>query len=306
MRVVRDSVPWRCYGRPVPPTLKLAWTIANRVAFPKIRAALGGRLRSCSSGSGPLRKELIEFFTTVGVPIYQGYGLTETSPVVSTNRREANKIGTVGRPIRNVQVRIAADGEILVKGPCVMRGYLNLPGETREALTEDGWLHTGDIGFLDADGYLSITDRKKDLIKTAAGKFVAPQPIENKLKTSPLISNAVVVGDARKFVVALIVPNFAVLESEAQVQAGLQLDSPQELCANAWVRQRMALEIERLSTHLAQYEKIKRFALLDHDFTYSGGQVTYTLKLKRRFIEERYRDLIQQLYVDADRDRSIV
>lgn len=300
MRVAREAAPWRCFGQPVSLGVKLQWMLANAVAYPKIRAALGGRLRSVSSGSAPLRQELIEFFAVVGVPIYQGYGLTETSPVVSTNRKESNKIGTVGKPIRNVQVRIAADGEILVKGPCVMRGYYQKPAETCEAITEDGWLRTGDIGSLDAEGYLRITDRKKDLIKTAAGKFVAPQPIENKLKTSPLISNAAVVGDARKFVVALIVPNFTALQAAARREAGLELKSPEETCASAWVRARMAGEIERLTSHLAQYEKVKRFALLEQDFTFDGGQLTYTMKLIRRAIETKYRDVIDHLYADAE------
>lgn len=306
MRTVREAVPWRCHGQPVSARVKLHWAIAHAMAFPKIRAVLGGRLRSCSSGSGPLRKDLIEFFTTVGIPIYQGYGLTETAPVVATNRHEANKIGTVGKPIRNVQVRIAADGEILVKGPCVMQGYFENAAETKSVLTEDGWLHTGDIGFLDADGYLSITDRKKDLIKTAAGKFVAPQPMENKLKTSPLISNAMVLGDARKFVVALVVPNFAAIEAEARQFAGLELASRSEVCANAWVRARMAEEIERLTSHLAQYEKIKRFALLDHDFTVDGGQMTYTMKLIRRAIEQKYGDVIDRLYAEAGASQPTV
>ncbi len=303
LRVAKEAVPWRCHGRPAPFRTRMQWSLAQRIAYSKVRAALGGRLRSCSSGSGPLRKDLIEFFTTVGIPIYQGYGLTETSPVVSTNCRQANKIGTVGKPIRNVEVRIAADGEVLVKGPCVMRAYFNNEKETRNALTEDGWLHTGDIGFLDADGYLSITDRKKDLIKTAAGKFIAPQPIEGKLKTSPLISNACVLGDTRKFAVALIVPNFSALEAEARQQAGLELASRAELCGNGWVRARMAEEIERLTGDLAQYEKIKRFALLDHDFTAEGGQLTHTLKLVRRAIEASYRDVIDRLYAEAEGQR---
>jgi len=303
MRIAREAAPWRSYGRGVSLGVQAQWAIANMVAFTKIRGALGGRLRSCSSGSGPLRKELIEFFTTVGIPVYQGYGLTETSPVVSTNRERANKIGTVGRPIRNVEVRIAADGEILVKGPCVMQAYFNNEAETRAALTEDNWLHTGDIGFLDADGYLSITDRKKDLIKTAAGKFIAPQPIENILKTSPLISNVCVLGDARKFAVALIVPNFSAMEAEARQQAGLELAARTELCANAWVRARMAEEVERLTAHLAQYEKIKRFALLDHDFTPEDGQLTHTLKLIRRAVASSYHDVIDRLYAEAESHR---
>jgi long-chain acyl-CoA synthetase len=301
--VAREAGPWRAYGRPVSFGVKLQWALANVLAFPKIRRALGGRLRSCSQGGGPLRAELIEFFTTVGVPIYQGYGLTETSPVVSTNRREKNKVGTVGKPIKNVQVRIAADGEILVKGPCIMQGYFKNEAATRAALTEDGWLHTGDIGHLDGDGYLTITDRKKDLIKTAAGKFVAPQPIENKLKTSPLISNAAVVGDRRKFVVALIVPNAAAVEERLRA-AGVEPPPRDALAEHPRVRALIAAEVERLTAHLAQFERVKCFALLDHDFSFDGGQLTYTMKLKRHFIEERYEDIIERLYQQAEAEHA--
>ncbi len=303
MRVAQEAGPWRAYGRPAALSVKLQWALANAIAFPKIRRALGGRLRSCSQGGGPLRAELIEFFTTVGVPIYQGYGLTETSPVVSTNRREKNKVGTVGKPIRNVQVRIAADGEILVKGPCVMQGYFKNEVATRAAFSEDGWLHTGDIGHLDADGYLTITDRKKDLIKTAAGKFVAPQPIENRLKTSPLISNACVVGDRRKFVVALIVPNFAAVEQRLRA-AGIEPPARDALAEHPRVRALLAGEVERLTAHLAQFERVKCFALLDHDFSFDGGQLTYTMKLKRHSIEERYEDTIERLYQQAEADHA--
>ncbi len=296
MRVALEAAPWRAYGQSVGLDIKIQWAIADALVYKKVRAGVGGRLRSCSAGAAPLRKELIEFFFTIGIPIYQGYGLTETSPVVSTNRQGENKIGTVGRPIRNVEVRIADDGEILVRGPCVMRGYFNKPDETRAALTADGWLHTGDIGHLDADGYLTITDRKKDLLKTAAGKFVAPQPIENALKTSPLITNAVVIGDRRRFVSAIIVPNFAALEAEARA-AGVAIGGPAEACMDPWVHERMEAEIARLTSHLAQYESIKRFALLDHDFTFDGGELTYTMKLRRRVIEQRYAELIESLYV---------
>src|ERR1019366_4064645 len=213
-----------------------------------------------------------------GVPVYQGYGLTETSPVVSSNCPSANKVGTVGRPIPNVEVRIADDGEIFVRGPCVMQGYYKKPEETRAVISPDGWLATGDIGHLDADGYLYITDRKKDLFKTAAGKIVAPQPIEGLLKSSPLILNAVLVGDKRKFIAALIVPNFPNVEAAAR-QQGRAFPTHAELAADPWVHNLIGEEIGRLTAHLAQYETIKRFALLDHDFTFDGGQLTYTLKL---------------------------
>src|ERR1019366_2642760 len=230
-----------------------------------------------------------------GVPVYQGYGLTETSPVVSSNCPSANKVGTVGKPISNVGVRIAEDGEIFVHGPCVMQGYYKKPEETRAVISTDGWLATGDIGHLDADGYLYVTDRKKDLFKTAAGKFVAPQPIENILKVSPLILNAVLVGDARRFIAALIVPNFANVEAAARAQ-GRAFASHEQLAGDPWVRELIDREVARVNSNLAQYETIKRFALLDHDFTFDGGQLTYTLKLKRRVIDERYASVIDSLY----------
>ena len=299
MRVAHEAAPWRAYGKPVSVRVKLAWVLANVLVYPKIRAGLGGRLRGVFSGAAPLQVELLEFFWTVGVPIYQGYGLTETSPVVATNWRGPNKVGTVGRPIANVEVRIAEDGEILVRGPCVMLGYYKDSEGTRQVVEPGGWFHTGDIGRLDEEGYLVVTDRKKDLIKTAAGKFVAPQPIENRLKTSPYILNAAVVGDRRRFVVALVVPNFAAVEAKAH-EIGLRLSTPGELAAHPWVRQLIEGEVSRLTANLAQYETIKRFALLDHDFTFDEGQLTYTLKLRRGIIEQRYKDIIDRLYVDAE------
>ncbi len=302
MNVASRSVPWRAYGKPAPAALKIAWTVADHLLYSRIREGLGGRLREISSGGAPLAPELAEFFWSVGLHIYQGYGLTETSPIVSTNRPGANKVGTVGPPIDNVEVRIADDGEILVRGPCVMRGYFQKPEETLAAFTEDGWLRTGDIGYLDADGYLVVTDRKKELIKTAAGKFVAPQPIENRLKSSPFILNAAVVGDKRKFVSALVVPNFASVEAKAR-EGGITFASHAELAAHRWTHQLMAAELERLCASLAQYEKPKRFAVLDKDFTQGDGELTYTLKLKRRIIEQRYHDVIEQLYADVEEPR---
>ena len=293
--VAQRSVKWRAYGEHAPLGLRISWDIADRVVYSKIREGVGGRMRAFISGGGPLSRELAEFFWGVGIPVYQGYGLTETSPVVSANCPDANKVGSVGKPIRHVDVRIAEDGEIFVHGPCVMRGYYEKPEETRAVISRDGWLATGDIGRVDTEGYLYVTDRKKDLFKTAAGKFVAPQPIENLLKARPLILNAVLVGDKRKFIAALIVPNFANVEVAAREQ-GRAFASREQLVADSWVHDLIGKEVERVNSSLAQYETIKRFALLDHDFTFDGGQLTYTLKLKRRVVEERYAKIIEGLY----------
>src|ERR1700676_2442366 len=295
MGVAQRSVKWRAYGERASLSLGIMWNIADRVVYSKIREAVGGRMRAFISGGGPLSRELAEFFWGVGVPVYQGYGLTETSPVVSANCPNANRVGSVGKPIRHVDVRIAEDGEIFVHGPCVMRGYYEKPEETRAVISRDGWLATGDIGRVDADGYLYVTDRKKDLFKTAAGKFVAPQPIENLLRSRPLILNAVLVGDKRKFIAALIVPNFSVVDAAAR-QQGRSFASHEQLAADSWVHDLIGKEVEGVNASLAQYETIKRFALLDHDFTFDGGQLTYTLKLKRRVIEERYAKVIEGLY----------
>jgi long-chain acyl-CoA synthetase len=300
--VAQRAVPWRAYGKSVPPRVRLQWGIANALVYRKIRAGLGGHAQRFASGGGPLATELTEFFWSIGVEVYQGYGLTETSPIVSANTPEANKVGTVGLPIPNVQVRIAEDGEILVKGPCVMKGYYNKPDETRETLSPDGWLRTGDIGKLDADGYLIITDRKKELLKTAAGKFVAPAMIENLLKTSPFISNVIAVGDKRKFVSTLIVPNLAAIEAEAR-KNGREFSTSAQMMTDPWVRDLITRDLERLTASLAQYEKPKRFALIEQDFTFGNGQLTYTLKLKRRAIEQTYADVIAQLYADVEEPR---
>ncbi len=299
LRAAAKAAPWRVYGKRVSPGTKLQWHCADALVYSKIRAGVGGRIRTFVSGSAPLAPELAEFFWSVNLPVYQGYGLTETSPIVAANLPIANKVGTVGRPIPHVHVRIAEDGEILVKGPCVMQGYYRKPDQTREVFTADGWLCTGDIGRLDEDGYLIITDRKKELLKTAGGKFVAPAPIENLLKASAFISNAMVVGDKRKFVSVLIVPNFAAIEAEAR-KAGREPPVPSETVSDPWVRDLFSREIERLTASLAQYEKPKRFVLLTQDFSYASGELTYTLKLKRRVIEQRYEDVIDRLYADVE------
>jgi long-chain acyl-CoA synthetase len=295
--VARRSVPWRAYGRAASPFLKIEWKLADRLVYRKFRAGVGGRIRVFISGGAPLAKELAEFFMAVGLKICQGYGLTETSPVVTVNMPRSNHIGTVGPPIRGVEVRIADDGEVFVRGSCVMMGYYKKPEETRAVISPDGWFATGDIGRLDSDGYLIITDRKKELLKTAGGKLVAPAPIENALKTSPYIQNAAVVGDKRRFIAALIVPNFPAIEARAR-ETGMAVPSHQELAANPWVHELIQGEIARLTSKLAQYETIKRFALLDHDFTFDGGELTYTLKLKRRVIDQHYAEVIEKLYAE--------
>lgn len=304
MQAARDSAAWRCGEKSSTLAIKLKWALADRLVFSKIRAGTGGRLRLVLSGGAPLSKSLGEFFWAIGIPIYQGYGLTETSPVL-TNNYPHNRIGSSGRPIANVQVRVADDGEIFAKGPCVMRGYYRSPEATHEVLSDDGWFRTGDIGYLDKDNYLFITDRKKDLLKTAAGKFVAPQPIENCLKTSPYILNAMIVGDQRKFVVGLIVINPSALGAKLTAE-GLAFSSNAEMAAHPRTYALIEGEVARLTCHLAQYETIKRFALLPDDFTFDSGALTFTMKLKRRVVEKQYHELIDKLYSDVIEPRPIL
>jgi long-chain acyl-CoA synthetase len=304
MVVAERSAFWRSGEKSAGPGVKLQWWLADKLVYSKIRQGTGGNLRLVFSGGAPLAKELAEFFWAVGIPIYQGYGLTETSPVLTSNYPQS-RMGSSGKPIPNVQLRIAEDGEILAKGPCVMQGYYKSPDATREVLSSDGWFSTGDIGYLDKDNYLFITDRKKDLIKTAAGKFVAPQPIENALKTSPYILNAMVVGDKRKFVSALIVPNPATVNVKAAEQ-NIKFASNEEMVAHPWVRTLIEGEVKRLTANLAQYETIKRFALLPEDFTFDNGSLTFTLKLKRRVVEGKLHAVIEQLYADVAEPRPIL
>jgi long-chain acyl-CoA synthetase len=304
LKTAKESAAWRCGEKSASLPLKLKWALADRLVYSKIRAGTGGRLRMVMSGGAPLSKSLGEFFWAIGIPIYQGYGLTETSPVL-TNNYPRNRVGSSGRPIENVQIRIADDGEILAKGPCVMQGYYKSPESTREVLSDDGWFKTGDIGYLDKDNYLFITDRKKDLLKTAAGKFVAPQPIENILKTSPYILNAMIVGDQRKFVVALIVINPATVASKLS-QEGLTFSSHAEMATHPRAYSLIEDEVTHLTSHLAQYETIKRFALLPDDFTFDSGALTFTMKLKRRVVEKQFHHLIDQLYSDVTEPRPLL
>lgn len=304
METARQAAPWRAGERSVGLGVKLKWLLADRLVYAKIRAGTGGRLRVVLSGGAPLSKSLGEFFWAIGIPIYQGYGLTETSPVLTSNYPR-NRIGSSGQPILNVQIRIADDGEILATGPCVMQGYYKSSEFTKDAFTEDGWFKTGDIGYLDKDNYLFITDRKKDLLKTAAGKFIAPQPIENALKASPFILNAMVVGDQRKFVVALIVINPVTIAAKL-AEEGLEFSSHGEMAAHPRSYALVQEEVQRLTTHLAQYESIKRFALLPEDFTFDAGTLTFTMKLKRRVVEHQYQSLIDKLFSDVIEPRPVV
>ncbi|MCX6560573.1 MAG: long-chain fatty acid--CoA ligase [Candidatus Aminicenantes bacterium] len=269
--------------------------LAQKLVFSKIVAKTGGRVRFFVSGGAPLSKDIAEFFHAIGLFILEGYGLTETSPLISINTFEKLRFGSVGPVAPGVEVRIAADGEILVKGPNVMKGYYKKPAETRDVFTADGWFKTGDIGNLDGEGMLTITDRKKDLIITAGGKNVAPQPIENILKTNPYIANAVVIGDRRRFISALIVPNFEKLEDYAKFSR-IPFDDRTALVRNVQIVNFLMAEIDRSTPHLAPYEKIKKVVVLDRDFEIEQGEITPSLKVKRNIVEGKYKDLLDGLY----------
>lgn len=278
----------------------LSWKIANRLVFSKVRTGMGGRAEEFISGGAPLGRELAEWYADIGIPIHEGYGLTETSPVIAVNTPGAHRIGTVGKPLANVEVKIANDGEVLVRGPSIFKGYWNRPQETSDVFL-GGWFKTGDIGHLDPDGYLSITDRKKDLIKTSGGKFVAPQPIENSLKLNPLIGTAVVLGDRRKFPAVLIAPHFPVLEDWARANH-IAFSSRQELVLHAKVQALYEGIIEELNQNLARFEKLKRVLVLSEELSATDGTLTHTFKVRRRGIEERYRTLIDEMYEKAEVD----
>jgi long-chain acyl-CoA synthetase len=276
----------------------LGWSLANRLLFSKVRAGMGGKAELFISGGAPLGRELAEWYADIGIRIHEGYGLTETSPVIAVNTPVAHKLGTVGKPLPNVEVRIAEDGEVLVRGPSIFQGYWNRPEETREAFV-DGWFKTGDIGNLDSEGYLSITDRKKDLIKTSGGKFIAPQPIENSLKLNPLVGTAVVLGDRRKFPAVLILPDFPVLEDWARANR-VDFASRENLVANVKVQALYDGIVEELNRDLARFEKLKRVLLVAEEFSASTGTLTHTMKVRRRGIEERYRTIIDRMYAEAE------
>jgi long-chain acyl-CoA synthetase len=295
MPVGRAWAEARDRGRRVSPWLALEHKIADRLVFAKWRDVVGGRLERFISGGAPLSPDLAYVFWGAGIPILQGYGLTETSPVIAVNGLNANRMGTVGRPIPGVEVEIADDGEILTRGPLVFKGYLGKPEATADVLDADGWFKTGDIGSIDADGFLTITDRKKDLIKTSAGKYVPPQPIENLLRLSPFIDQVALVGNAHKHVAALVVPNREQMEAWAK-ESGLDGSDYTRLLAEPRAVAIVRDEVARLTPHLADYERVIGIALLPNEFTVEGGELTPTLKVRRRFVEEKYRDVIDALY----------
>jgi long-chain acyl-CoA synthetase len=274
------------------------WKLANELVYSKVREGMGGRVKVFISGGAPLGRELAEWYALVGIRIHEGYGLTETSPVIAVNTPSHHRIGTVGQPLGNLEVRIAEDGEILVRGPSVFKGYWKRPDETANAFA-DGWFKTGDIGNLDPDGYLAVTDRKKDLIKTSGGKFIAPQPIENSLKHNALIAEAVVLGDKRKFPAALISPYFPLLEDWARNNQ-IVFSSRAELVKHPKVQALYEGIVEDLNRNLARFEKLKKVILVPEEFSAEHGTLTHTMKLRRRAIEERYRPLIDELYAHAE------
>jgi long-chain acyl-CoA synthetase len=281
-----------------PLLLRLKHAVADKLVFAKIKARTGGKLRLFVSGGAPLSREIAEFFGAAGLTILEGYGLTETSPVITVNRMEDLRPGTVGKVIPGVEVKIASDGEILTRGPHVMQGYFKKPEATREAIDPEGWFHTGDIGVVDGEGFLTITDRKKDLIVTSGGKNIAPQPIENLLKTHPLIGEIVMIGNNRHFPSALVVPNFENLERWAR-ERGLSAGGRAELVARTEVQELYDQTVKELTAHMAQFEKIKKVALLTTEFTQESGELTPTLKVKRRVVEQKYKDVIDRLYEGA-------
>ncbi len=299
LAVARRWAELKSRRQPIDPLLELQYDAASHFLLSKIKAEAGlDRLRWMISGGAALSSETALFFLGLGIEILQGYGLTETSPVVSVNPPSANKIGTVGKPIPGVEVKIAEDGEILVRGPNVMKGYYNRPEETGASFTHDGWFKTGDVGYLDADGYLVITDRKKDLIKTSGGKYVSPQMLEGLLVSSPLISQAVVVGNERKFPAALVVPAMDLLRRRAAEQ-GIVVNHDEDLVAHPQVIALVQQEVDRLMEDVSSYERIKKVALLSAPLTIEGGELTPTLKTRRRVIETKYRDVIDALYREA-------
>ncbi|MFN0085771.1 MAG: AMP-dependent synthetase/ligase [Blastocatellia bacterium] len=287
--------------------LAMKHAVADRLFFSRWREAMGGRLRTLVSGGAPLSRELALIFYGAGLPIYEGYGLTESSPTISVNHPLACRLGSVGRPAPNVEVRIAEDGEILASGPNIMRGYYNRDEETSATLETDAegrvWLHTGDIGHLDEDGFLFITDRKKDLLKTSGGKYIAPQPIEIAIKRSRYVNQVVVIGDNRKFPSALIVPQMELLHAFAR-ENNIAAEDPAELIRDPRILDLMEREVRQNTGELSQYEKIKAILLLDREMTIESGELTPTMKVKRRVVVDRHRKLIDQLYAEKEAAHS--
>ncbi len=298
VRIGTEASAARREGGAIPPLMRIQEAAADGLVATKIRARVGGRLRLAVSGSAPLPAHIARFFHAVGLPLIEGYGLTETSPVISVNPQDKPRFGTVGCVIDGVEVRIAEDGEILTRGPHVMKGYWRRDEDTAAVLDPDGWFHTGDIGTLSDDGYLAVTDRKKELLVTSGGKKIAPAPIEALLKRHPLVAEAMVVGEGRKFPAVLIVPNFPALEHRLKV-LGLPSGSREELVAREDVVSLYREVVEPLNRDLAQFERLKKVGLLPAEFSIAGGELTPTLKLRRRVVLERWQTAVDRLYDDV-------
>ena len=283
------------HGKKPSAILQLQQNIADKLVFAKLKAATGGRLRFFVSGGAALPQAIAEFFHAAGILILEGYGLTETSPVISMNHPAQWKFGTVGAPVPGVEVQIAEDGEILTRGPHVMKGYFNNESETAEVIDGEGWFHTGDIGIIDEDGFVKITDRKKNIIVLSNGKNVAPQPIESELVQSPFINQILLVGNERKNLAALIVPNFDALKAWA-TENGVATDDLSTMLKTREVQQLIQSEIRSRLTDFADFEQVRRFALLEKEFSQEADEMTPTLKLKRNVIIERYGDAIEEMY----------
>lgn len=301
--IAEQRLPYVIDRKSMPLSLRMKSLVADKLVFGKILARLGGRVKFVLSGGAPLSAELAAFFIGAGLEIYEGYGLTETSPVIAVNRPNKRRLGTVGAIIPGVEARIAADGEILARGPNIMLGYWNNPEATAQAIDRDGWFHTGDIGEIDADGFLKITDRKKDIIINAYGKNIAPQPLEALLKSSPYIGTPVLIGDRRKYLAALIVPNFEKLERDAHA-LGVDISDREAFIADGKVKQIIQGELDRFNQNLDRQEKIRRFTLLARDFTVDDDEITPSLKVKRKNIDKKYKDLIDLMYVGDDDEKE--
>jgi len=273
------------------------WKLADKLAYSKVREAFGGRVRIFVVGGAPLGIDTAKWFASVGIALWEGYGLTETSPIIALNTPLRQRMGAAGMPMPNLDLKLAGDGELLVRGPSVFTGYWNQPAVTAEAFDQEGWFHTGDIGHFDADGFLFITDRKKELLKTSGGKLVAPQPIENKLMVSPFVEQAALVGDRHKFVSVLLSPSFSALEEWAR-QQGIEANSRAELVANSRVTALYAEIIRQVNVSLANFETLKRFRVVSDEWSIDSGELTPSMKLKRRVITARYAALIDALYED--------
>lgn len=296
-RKARQAV-WQ--GRRPGLLIRLQYALAKKLVFAKVLERFGGRLKFTVSGGAPLAREIAEFFDILGLPILDGYGMTESSPVIAVNRLETNRLGSVGSAAPGVEIRIAGDGEILARGPNIMLGYWNKPEATKEAIDEDGWLHTGDIGHLDQDGFLFITDRKKNLIATAGGKKVAPEPIEARLRASPYVTQAVCVGDNLPYITALIVPNFENLETYFKERGEVGL-SREQIASHQITEALIFAAVKEVNAGLAPFERVRRFTVLPKDLTLDAGELTPTQKIRRKIVLDRYRSFIDQMYLKTHR-----